>query len=108
MGKLNTQNKQHQRRLKVEDQQGLNLPINKNHIRGEFRCDLPSHISSHILVGQRSEILYSKLENYMFRLEWKQRADGVNPLGTEFRYNDLKQVCPGLLMKYLSKFVVLS
>ncbi|CAD8135861.1 unnamed protein product [Paramecium octaurelia] len=107
MGKQNTQSKQHSRRLKVEDQQGLNLPIIKQ-IRGEFRCDLPSHISSHILVGQRSEIINSKLENYMFRLEWKQRADGVNPVGTEFKYNDLKQVCPGLLMKYLSKFIVLS
>lgn len=91
--------------MKKATRRGKMIKEESQIIHGSFAKDYPTHISSHIKAF--CEDSQSNFDKYMFRLEWKKRADEIQPEGAYFHYKDLKQVCPVILLNYLAKYVVL-
>ena len=60
---------------------------------GNFQMDEPLKVVSHILQSEKS----------FFKIDWKLRKDGIQPLSTYFSGSVLKKKCPTVLLDFYNE-----
>ena len=77
---------------------------------GGWAHDIAFEITDHAILEENESTIRSlsgkaALGRVLFKVEWKKRKDGTQPLSSYYKYSTLKKKCPYLLLDYVENMV---